>query len=163
MIRQRRIETSGTPKMRFKAGFLICFTAVIFCGCATTPPPTPALPTALPSAPPPVPKIALVLGGGAARGFAHVGVIRALEQEKIPVDMIVGTSVGSLIGAIYADTHSSFDLEVIAFKLEKDDLFDFSIFSSTTGPVTATRSRSRKARSGPSTCARSRPVTTTSV
>ncbi len=41
-------------------------------------------------------------GGGAARGFAHVGVIRALEQEKIPIDLVVGTSVGSLIGAIYA-------------------------------------------------------------
>ena len=41
-------------------------------------------------------------GGGAARGFAHVGVIRVLEQEKIPIDMVVGTSVGSLIGAIYA-------------------------------------------------------------
>src|SRR5208282_1309294 len=51
----------------------------------------------------PKPKIALVLGGGAARGFAHVGVIRALEQEKIPIDMIVGTSVGSIIGAIYAN------------------------------------------------------------
>ena len=51
------------------------------------------------SAETPKPRIALVLGGGAARGFAHIGVIRALEQEKIPVDLIVGTSVGSLIGA----------------------------------------------------------------
>ena len=42
----------------------------------------------------PMPKIALVLGGGAARGFAHVGVIRVLEQEQVPIDMIVGTSVG---------------------------------------------------------------------
>ncbi|MBS1128288.1 MAG: Patatin [Nitrospirae bacterium] len=48
------------------------------------------------------PRVALVLGGGAARGFAHIGVIRALEQEKVPIDLIVGTSVGSLIGAIYA-------------------------------------------------------------
>ena len=113
-----------------------CFMAVIFHGCATAPPPPPPAPAL---APPPVPKIALVLGGGAARGFAHVGVIRALEQEKIPVDMIVGTSVGSLIGAIYADTRSSFELEVIAFKLGKDDLFDFSIFSSATGPVKGDR------------------------
>ena len=50
----------------------------------------------VPQGPPPKPKIALVLGGGAARGFAHVGVIRALEQEKIHLDMVVGTSVGSL-------------------------------------------------------------------
>lgn len=85
------------------------------------------------------PKIALVLGGGAARGFAHVGVIRILEREKIPIDLIVGTSVGSLIGAIYADARSSFDLEFTAFKLEKDDIFDFSVFSSTTGPVKGDR------------------------
>lgn len=85
------------------------------------------------------PKIGLVLGGGAARGFAHVGVIRALEQEKIPIDLIVGTSVGSLIGALYADKPSSFDLEIIAFKLEKEDLFDFSVLASGTGPVKGDR------------------------
>jgi len=115
---------------------VILYLALLFIsGCATAHPPVPVLP----AAPPPVPKIALVLGGGAARGFAHVGVIRVLEQEKIPIDMVMGTSVGSLIGAIYADTRSSFDLEVIAFKLEKDDIFDFSVFSSTTGPVKGDR------------------------
>jgi NTE family protein len=81
------------------------------------------------------PKVALVLGGGAARGFAHVGVLRVLEQEKIPIDMIVGTSVGSLIGAIYASNPNSFELEWTSFELEKDDIFDFSILSSATGPV----------------------------
>ncbi|HYA86027.1 MAG TPA: patatin-like phospholipase family protein [Nitrospirota bacterium] len=79
------------------------------------------------------PKIALVLGGGAARGFAHVGVIRTLEQEKIPIDMIVGTSVGSLIGAIYAYDANSFELEWTAFSLEKDDLFDYGILTAITG------------------------------
>jgi NTE family protein len=94
---------------------------------------TPVIP-----APEPVyikPKVALVLGGGAARGFAHVGVLRVLEQEKIPIDMIVGTSVGSLIGAMYASTPNSFELEWTSFTLEKDDIFDFSILSSATGPV----------------------------
>jgi len=79
------------------------------------------------------PKIALVLGGGAARGFAHVGVIRALEQEKIPIDMIVGTSVGSLIGAIYANDLNSFELEWTAFALEKDNVFDYALMSAFTG------------------------------
>jgi len=79
------------------------------------------------------PKIALVLGGGAARGFAHVGVIRVLEQEKIPIDMIVGTSAGSLIGAIYANDANSFELEWTAFALEKDNIFDYAIFSAVTG------------------------------
>ena len=81
------------------------------------------------------PKIALVLGGGAARGFAHVGVIRTLEKEKIPIDMIVGTSVGSLVGAIYADKMNSFELEWEAFKLEREDIFDFSILRAKRGPV----------------------------
>lgn len=79
------------------------------------------------------PKIALVLGGGAARGFAHVGVIRALEQEKIPIDLIVGTSVGSLIGAIYAADTNSFELEWTAFTLEKEHLFDYGLLSVFTG------------------------------
>lgn len=75
------------------------------------------------------PRVALALGGGAARGFAHVGVIRVLEQEKIPIDLIVGTSVGSLIGALYAHELNSFELEWTAFTLEKEHLFDFGVLS----------------------------------
>src|SRR4030066_2084762 len=85
------------------------------------------------------PKVALVLGGGAARGLAHVGVIRVLEQEKIPIDIIVGTSVGSLIGAVYASHANSFELEWEAFKVTKDDIFDFTIISSRMGPVKGDR------------------------
>jgi NTE family protein len=81
----------------------------------------------------PKPHIALVLGGGAARGFAHIGVIRVLEQEKIPINMIIGTSVGSLIGAIYAYDTNSFELEWTAFSLERDDVFDYGILSAFTG------------------------------
>jgi NTE family protein len=47
-------------------------------------------------------KIGLALGGGAARGFAHIGVIKALEEFEIPIDLISGTSIGSFIGAIYS-------------------------------------------------------------
>jgi len=85
------------------------------------------------------PKVALVLGGGAARGLAHVGVIRILEQEKIPIDIIVGTSVGSLIGSVYASHANSFELEWEAFKVTKDDIFDFTIISSRMGPVKGDR------------------------
>ena len=49
-------------------------------------------------------RVGLVLGGGAARGLAHVGVIRALVREKIPIDIIVGTSMGAIIGGAYAAT-----------------------------------------------------------
>lgn len=48
------------------------------------------------------PKIALALGGGAARGLAHLGVLRILEEERIPIDIIVGTSMGAMIGGLYA-------------------------------------------------------------
>lgn len=97
-------------------------------GCRTVSAPPPGPPPEVPR-----PKIALVLGGGAARGFAHVGVIRALEQEKIPIDLVVGTSVGSLIGAIYAADLNSFDLEWTAFSLQKDDLFDYGVLTAVMG------------------------------
>ncbi len=94
---------------------------------APVPPPPLVAPGPALTANVPEPRIALVLGGGAARGFAHVGVIRVLEQERIPVNIVVGTSVGSLIAALYASDRNSFDLEWTAFKLEKDDLFDFGL------------------------------------
>ncbi len=115
--------------MKPLTGFVICCFIAVCASCASTQGP--------PGAETPKPRIALALGGGAARGFAHIGVIRTLEQEKIPIDMIVGTSVGSLIGAIYASDMNSFDLEWTAFALEKDDVFDYAILSVITsmGPV----------------------------
>jgi NTE family protein len=96
-------------------------------------PPLVAEEPAAPAAAAPEPRIALVLGGGAARGFAHIGVIRVLEQERIPIDQIVGTSVGSLIGALYAADRNSFDLEWTAFQLEQDDIFDFRLANAVMG------------------------------
>ena len=85
------------------------------------------------------PKVGLVLGGGAARGFAHVGVIRVLEREKIPIDLIVGTSIGSLVGAIYADKKNGSELEGAALGLEERDVFDYSFISPTQGFVRGER------------------------
>ena len=48
------------------------------------------------------PKIGLVLSGGGARGAAHIGVLKVLEELRVPVDLIVGTSMGSIVGAAYA-------------------------------------------------------------
>lgn len=76
-----------------------------------------------------MPKIGIALGGGGARGFAEIGVLRVLEQEKIPIDIVVGTSVGSLIGAIYADSGKVLDAEFIAIPINNEDFFDFKAFS----------------------------------
>jgi len=73
------------------------------------------------------PRVAVVLGGGAARGFAHVGVLRVLEDERIPIDLIVGTSVGSLVGALYADGYNARELEALSRTLGRDDFFDFGL------------------------------------
>lgn len=75
----------------------------------------------------PRPKIALVLGGGTARGFAHIGVIKELVRQQVPIDMIVGTSVGSLIGALYAADGDIGRLEAVARPLKRKDLFDYSL------------------------------------
>lgn len=73
------------------------------------------------------PRVAVVLGGGAARGFAHVGVLRVLEDERIPIELVVGTSVGSLVGALYADGYNARELEALSRDLDRDDFFDFSL------------------------------------
>ena len=69
------------------------------------------------------PKIGLALSGGGAKGFAHIGVIRALEDAGIPIDYISGTSMGAVIGALYAIGYSTNDLEKIATTLDWDNLF----------------------------------------
>ena len=61
-----------------------------------------------------VPGIGVALGGGFARGLAHIGVLKILEQEKIPINFIAGTSVGALIGAVYASGVSPKEMEEIA-------------------------------------------------
>ncbi len=120
-------------KMIQKPGWLFLVLFLVLAGCASLTAPTD--PGAIGNRP----RVALVLGGGAARGFAHVGVIRALEQEKIPIDLIVGTSVGSLIGALYAHELNSFELEWTAFSLEKDDLLDYTLLSAGMGPIKGER------------------------
>ncbi len=69
------------------------------------------------------PKIGLVLSGGGARGLAHIGVLRALEQKKIPIDYIAGTSIGSIIGGLYATGMSTDDLEWIVKSIDWDRVF----------------------------------------
>jgi NTE family protein len=77
-------------------------------------------------APPRPAKVALVLGAGASKGFAHIGVIKILESQKVPVHMVVGTSVGSFVGSLYAYGYNAYQLQGIAIGLQKDEVADLT-------------------------------------
>lgn len=77
--------------------------------------------------PPRPPRIGIALGGGFARGVAHVGVLKVLEQENIPVDLMAGTSVGALIGALYCGGVSARELEEIARRVRFSDFGRWTI------------------------------------
>lgn len=72
-------------------------------------------------------KVALVLGAGASRGFAHIGVLKVLESNGIPVHMIVGTSAGSFVGSLYAYGLNSWQLQKLAIDMQKSDIVDICI------------------------------------
>ena len=64
------------------------------------------------------PRIGLVLSGGAARGLAHIGVLRALEEQGVHIDAIAGTSMGAVIGGLYASGYSVDELEKLALAID---------------------------------------------
>lgn len=69
------------------------------------------------------PRVGLALSGGGARGFAHIGVLKALEEAGLSIDMVAGTSMGCVIGGLYAAGHSPDDLQRIANGIEWDRIF----------------------------------------
>lgn len=98
-------------------------------GCQTAPPapvvvaPPPPAPVVTPPRPP---RIGLALGGGAARGFAHIGVIQVLEEQGIRPDLVVGTSAGSLVAALYASGKGGAELATLAQGMDESALTDWS-------------------------------------
>ncbi len=74
-------------------------------------------------------KIGLALGGGAAKGFAHIGVIKMLESQGIVPDVVSGTSAGSLVGSLYCSGIDAFALQQKAFGLDESQIRDFSLLS----------------------------------
>jgi len=71
------------------------------------------------------PKIGLALGGGAARGFAHIGVLQVLEENGIKPDVIVGTSAGSVVAALYASGKTPTQLGQMAMTLDESTITDW--------------------------------------
>jgi len=72
----------------------------------------------------PVTSVALVLGGGAARGFSHIGLIQAFEENGIPIHMLVGTSMGSIVSSLYAAGYSVDNMKTIVANLDSANLVD---------------------------------------
>ena len=107
--------------------------ASMLVACSVAPVTAPELPPSpMPSVQPdpPVkrpPRIGLALGGGAARGFAHVGVIQVLEEAGIRPDLVTGTSAGSLVAAIYASGKTGGQLQQVAETMEEAAIADWTL------------------------------------
>lgn len=144
VVTSTRSRLAASPRTALSALAM----AAVLAGCASAPPvdsqgnapATPTNPTsplaqtptvpATPIAPPKVVrplKIGLALGGGAARGFAHVGVIKALEARGIHADIVVGTSAGSVVGAMYASGLNGFQLNRLASTMDEASISDWTM------------------------------------
>ena len=134
-------STNKTTQLNIARWLVLVLAATQITACNTVPQKpavaleNPANPTGLhPNIPPPlevirhkfIPKVALVLGGGGSRGFAHVGVIKVLESQGIVPDIIVGTSVGSAIGALYASGLNGFQLQELSIPMREGSVIDWS-------------------------------------
>ncbi|WP_347260719.1 patatin-like phospholipase family protein [Rudaea sp.] len=70
------------------------------------------------------PKTCLVLGGGGARGAAHIGVLKVLERERVPIDCVTGTSMGAIVGGLYAAGYTADEIEVVLKSIDWKDIFN---------------------------------------
>jgi NTE family protein len=102
---------------------------VVLAGCSTVKPVAepPAVTPPVVEIPQRPPRLGLALGGGAARGFAHVGVIQVLEAHGIRPDAVVGTSAGSLVAALYASGKNATELERVALGMDEATLTDWTM------------------------------------
>ena len=118
--------------MKSQKWLLALGTSILLAACQSPPaaPPVSAAPAAAPASPTPAtlpkpPRIGLALGGGAARGFAHIGVIQALEEAGIRPEMVAGTSAGSLVAALWASGMDSAELVRQAQAMEESAIADW--------------------------------------
>ena len=122
-------------KLTRRAAFT-ALAALILSACPSTRTPPPAVVpdqgAQRPQPQPPKPEavIGLALGGGASKGFAHIGIIKVLKENGIPVKVITGTSAGSIVGSLYASGMSPDRLELEAEILGKTDLVDVTVSTS---------------------------------
>ncbi len=132
-------STAGLAKPRRRilhALVVLAVAALAGCGgkqARPDPPPSVLSPAPVKPAPLPVPppkiRIGIALGGGAAKGFAHIGVIKMLEANGLKIEFVSGTSAGSVVGAMYAGGMDSFGMQQQAFVLDESSIRDISLFS----------------------------------
>jgi NTE family protein len=125
----------SSPRLA-RRNFSLAAASAVLAACTTTggsktdSTPVAATPT---TNPPPLDKpqrsirVGLALGGGAARGFAHIGVIKALEARNIQVDLVAGTSAGSVVGALYASGMNGFALNKLALTMDEASISDWAM------------------------------------
>ncbi len=108
------------------AAAIVCLAAASACvrtgtgtGTVAVPPPSAATQRHV--------KVALVLGAGASKGFAHIGVLKILETNRVPVNMIVGTSAGSFVGCLSAYGYDAFQLQRLAIAIDKGEIADLTV------------------------------------
>jgi NTE family protein len=100
--------------------------SLFLAACANAPVETPVAP--LPEPPKPrEPVVAVALGGGGAKGFAHIGVLKVLESHGIRPRIVTGTSAGSFVGSMYASGKTPFDLQEVALTLQESDIRDLTL------------------------------------
>jgi NTE family protein len=123
------------PSLTALRACLLSLGIVLLAGCGSLPSLSSTKPAATPPAPAPAPapaavrkpKIGLALGGGAARGFAHIGVIKMLESQGIVPDYVVGTSAGAVVGSLYAGGNDAFAMQKIAVQLDEKIFADWTL------------------------------------
>lgn len=106
--------------------FATALLASLVAACSSAPKAPPAAPAAVTA--PPV-RVGIALGGGAAKGFAHIGVIKMLEANGIKPVVVSGTSAGSVVGALYASGMDAYAMQEKAFALDESRIRDVSLFS----------------------------------
>jgi NTE family protein len=119
----------SSPRLT-RRGFSIACASALLAACAapaTRTNESNAQPAPPPAAPPKPLRIGLALGGGAARGFAHIGVIKALEARGLQIDLVCGTSAGSVVGALYASGMSGLQINKLALTMDEASISDWAM------------------------------------
>jgi NTE family protein len=128
MIKQTQIILNSVIKNPASHGsrLALVLALALLAGCASGPAPVPPSTPVSVRTPPPL-RIGLALGGGAARGFAHVGVIQVLEEAGFRPSLVTGTSAGSLVAALYASGKTPAQLQQVAESMEEAHFADWTL------------------------------------